>query len=269
MKMYQVDSFSTEPFAGNPAGVCLLVQPASDEWMQSIASELNLSETAFLLREGDCFRLRWFTPQTEVALCGHATLAAAHVLFTECLYNMEETIRFLTLSGELRASMRGDNIWLDFPTTDPKPLRIPENLLRMFRSTVVDAAKNDTDWLLELDDPRELRAFSGRFDSLETHPSGGIILTARSDVPKTDFIYRYFAPWLGIDEDPVTGSAQVLLVPYWMQKLHQDYFRSLQVSKRGGELVSIVKDDRVLIGGQAITIFSIDLKYRAQEDFVL
>lgn len=264
-KIFQVDSFTSKPFAGNPAAVCLLRQAAGESWMQHIAAEMNLSETAFLLPEGDGFQLRWFTPSVEVNLCGHATLAAAHILYSVYNFDERETLRFFTRSGELRARKSQGLIWLDFPVTPPQPLNPPEELLRRFKSPIVDAARNDEDWLLELSSPDELRTVRNSFSYLEEHPPRGLILTCRSDTEGYDFLYRYFAPWVGVDEDPVTGSAQVMLAPYWKTKCYQHHFQAWQASRRGGALSVQLKDDRVFIGGEAVTVFDIELKHQASE----
>ena len=265
MKIYQVDTFTNEPFKGNPAAVCLLSQAADDIWMQNIALEMNLSETAFVLREGDGFRLRWMTPEVEVDLCGHATLAAAHILFSECMFKYDEVIRFFTRSGELRAWNREGLIWLDLPATIPQPFNPPEDLLSLLACDIVDAAQNSSDWLIQISDPKVLRSIKPNFATLSEHPPRGIILTSHSDIEGYDFISRFFAPSIGINEDAVTGSAHVLLAPYWRSKLHVERFFAWQASKRGGELRLLLHENRVQIGGHALTVFNVDLKPPALE----
>jgi PhzF family phenazine biosynthesis protein len=254
IRAFKVDSFTAEPFSGNPAGVCLLTEPRDERWMQAMAREMNLSETAFLLREGDGFRLRWFTPAVEVELCGHATLASAHVLWEEGVLAPSETARFATRSGELRASRSGDLIELDFPTKPEHPAEPPENLLEALRVKPLYLGRNVFDYLLLLDSEEAVRAVSPDFALLRSVTVRGVIVTAPSARPEFDFVSRFFAPAVGVDEDPVTGSAHCCLGPFWAARLGKSDLVGHQVSARGGVVNVRVAGDRVFLGGRAVTV---------------
>jgi PhzF family phenazine biosynthesis protein len=248
LKYYHVDAFTSRPFVGNPAGVCPLERWLPDDLLQRIAAENNLSETAFFTREDGFFRLRWFTPATEVDLCGHATLASAFVLFTE-LGHMEENVRFQTLSGALAASRRQDLIELDFPARPPQPCPAPDALLRALGSRPSEVLKS-RDYLVCFDSQADVAALTPDMALLEKLDCLGIIVTARGD--DADFVSRFFAPGAGVAEDPVTGSSHCTLIPFWAQRLGKQQLFAKQISRRGGELFCRLLGDRVGIGGQAI-----------------
>ena len=254
IRTFKVDSFTAEPFAGNPAGVCLLTEPRDERWMQAVAREMNLSETAFLLREGDGFRLRWFTPAVEVELCGHATLASAHVLWEEGVLPPSQTARFATKSGELRASRRGELIELDFPAKPEQPAEPPENLLEALGVKPLYLGRNVFDYLLLLDNEEAVRTVSPNFALLRTVSVRGVIVTAPSARPEFDFVSRFFAPAVGVDEDPVTGSSHCCLGPFWAARLGKSELIAHQVSARGGVLHIRVASERVFLGGRAVTV---------------
>ncbi len=254
IRAFKVDSFTAAPFAGNPAGVCLLTEPRDERWMQAVAREMNLSETAFLLREGDGFRLRWFTPAAEVELCGHATLASAHVLWEEGVLAPSETARFATKSGELRASRRGELIELDFPTKPEQRAEPPEKLFEALGVKPLYLGRNVFDYLLLLDNEEAVRAVNPDFALLRTVSVRGVIVTAPSARPDFDFVSRFFAPAVGVDEDPVTGSSHCCLGPFWAARLGKNELTAHQVSARGGVLHIRVAGERVFIGGRAVTV---------------
>jgi PhzF family phenazine biosynthesis protein len=222
--------------------------------MQAVAREMNLSETAFLLCEGEGFRLRWFTPAAEVELCGHATLASAHVLWEEGVLLPSRTARFATKSGELRASRRGDLIELDFPAKPEQPAEPPENLLEALGVKPLYLGRNQFDYLVLLDSEEAVRAVSPDFVLLRTVTVRGVIVTAPSARPEFDFVSRFFAPAVGVDEDPVTGSAHCCLGPFWARRLGKNELVGHQVSARGGVVHVRVAGDRVLLGGRAVTV---------------
>jgi predicted PhzF superfamily epimerase YddE/YHI9 len=262
-RLVQVDAFSSRPFRGNPAGVCLLERPASAEWMQLVAREMNLAETAFLYREGregregELFSLRWFTPAVEVALCGHATLASAHVLFEDGHLPPAEVARFSTQSGILSARKDGDWIELDFPAT---PVGAPRQEVDW--AAIVGVAprfvgESRFDAFVEIDDEGTLSALAPDLGAIARLPYRGVIVTARSSA--YDFVSRFFAPGSGVPEDPVTGSAHCALAPYWAGKLGKSELHAFQASPRGGELRVRNAGDRVILAGQAVTVFRIEL----------
>jgi PhzF family phenazine biosynthesis protein len=254
--LYQVDAFTDRAFAGNPAAVCLLNEPREAEWMQHVAREMNLSETAFLVPRGGGFDLRWFTPATEVELCGHATLASAHVLWQAGRLAPTELAHFHTLSGLLTARRRGDGwIELDFPARSAEPVAIPPGLLEALGAEVpVFVGKSRYDYLLELPSEEAVRALRPDFGQLRTLPVRGVITTARASSSPFDFISRFFAPGAGVDEDPVTGSAHCTLGPYWAERLAKDEMLAYQASDRGGVLQVRVTGERVELAGQAVTV---------------
>jgi PhzF family phenazine biosynthesis protein len=257
--LYQVDAFTAEPFAGNPAAVCLLEADADPAWMQSVAAELNLSETAFLRRSGGRWRLRWFTPTVEVELCGHATLAAAHVLFSEGLVGAGEPVRFDSASGPLTARRDGDGaIWLDFPATPAAPAAPPAGLLDALGAGAAGfVGRARFDWLVELADEaavRDLAPDLRRLGGLALDGVGVIVTAAAPGAAGHDFVSRYFAPSAGIDEDPVTGSAHCVLAPFWAERLGRADLTGFQASARGGLVRARPQGDRVHLGGQAVTV---------------
>jgi PhzF family phenazine biosynthesis protein len=255
--LFQVDAFSARPFSGNPAAVCLLDGPAESEWMQSVAAEMNLSETAFVVPHGDAFGLRWFTPAVEVPLCGHATLASAHILWESGAVDRAADIEFVTASGTLRASLADERIELDFPAlaTDP-PEPLASELVAAIGATPLEARRvvDRENVLVELESEDAVRALDPAFDALRK-ARVGVIATARGD-GAYDFVSRYFVPHAGIDEDPVTGSAHCALAPYWAEKLGKTDLSAYQASSRGGELEVCVRGDRVLLRGAAVTVMS-------------
>src|SRR5215212_5144167 len=235
MLLLQVDAFTSEPFRGNPAAVCLLEDERDDAWMQSVAAEMNLSETAFLLPLQDgAYPLRWFTPAVEVALCGHATLASAHAIWSE-RFAPDAPLRFRTKSGILTAARDGDLIELDFPATLERAADPPPALLESLGiSKPVYVGRNQFDYLVEVESEEIVRALDPDHARLRSVPVRGVIVTSRSSAPEFDFVSRYFAPGSGIDEDPVTGSAHCCLTPYWSPQLGKAEFLAYQASARGG-----------------------------------
>ncbi len=251
-----VDAFTSEPFKGNPAAVCVLAVPREDSWMRNVAMEMNLSETAFLVREGNDFRLRWFTPAVEVDLCGHATLAAAHALWEGGYLPRTETCRFQTRSGLLTAQRTGEFIEMLFPAETILPSALPTILRDCLGVEAIDTglAQRLGYALVELASASEVRAVSPDFRNLGKAPYRGVIVTSRSDDPQYDIVSRFFAPAMGIDEDPVTGSAHCALGPYWCARLGKNGLVAHQASARGGMVKVGVEGDRVRLGGQAVTV---------------
>jgi PhzF family phenazine biosynthesis protein len=250
-----VDAFTSEPFGGNPAAVCVLDEPRDAVWMQHVAREMNLAETAFLDRTIDGFNLRWFTPTVEVDLCGHATLASAHVLWETGEIGAIEPIRFHTRSGILTAVRREDWIELDFPVTPEQPVEAPSDLIEALGLVMPRyVGKSRFDYLVELDSEEAVRELRPDFRRLGTIPTRGVIVTSRSSTAGSDFVSRFFAPASGIDEDPVTGSAHSCLAYFWSRRLHKDQFIARQLSERGGFLKLQLDGNRVRLSGQAVTI---------------
>ncbi len=252
--LYLVDAFTDRPFAGNPAAVCVLAEPRDDRWMQQIAAEMNLSETAFLLRQADGWSLRWFTPAVEVELCGHATLASAHVLWETGQLAPGEQARFHTRSGLLTADRNGAWIELDFPVTPPEPVAAPPELIDALGVEPRYAGRNRWDYIVEVDSEQTLRAIDPDHARLKMLGARGIIVTSRAAESAYDFVSRFFAPGSGIDEDPVTGSAHCCLAPFWSERLGKTEFLAYQASARGGVLRVRLNGDRVKLGGQAVTV---------------
>jgi PhzF family phenazine biosynthesis protein len=249
-----VDAFTDQPFRGNPAAVCVLPEARSPEWMQEVAQEMNLSETAFLHRQTDGFELRWFTPTREVDLCGHATLASAHVLWEGGYLRPGQPARFSTRSGLLTAERRGESIELDFPAAPPEETAPPPDLLRALGITAKFVGRNRFDYLLEVDGENVVREMKPDFRALAKVAARGIIVTSHAASPRFDFVSRYFAPAAGIDEDPVTGSSHCCLGPFWKARLGKDEFVAYQASRRGGVVQVRVALPRVLLGGEAVTV---------------
>ncbi len=259
VRIVQVDAFTSRPFAGNPAAVCILPQAAPEPWMRDVAREMNLSETAFLVPKSgaprlDGYHLRWFTPAVEVDLCGHATVASAHVLWEDAHLPPDAQARFHTRSGLLLADRRGDWIELDFPATPPSSEEPPPHLLDALGAKAKFVGKTRFDYFVEVESESVVRHLAPDFTALRILGLRGVIVTARSDSPDFDFISRFFAPGAGVDEDPVTGSAHCALGPYWGERLGRQALCGYQASARGGVVRVCVKGDRVILGGQAVTV---------------
>lgn len=250
LPIYQVDAFATEIFEGNPAAVCPLDEWLPDDVMQNIAMENNLSETAFFVKQGDRYGLRWFTPAAEVDLCGHATLASAHVLFEHLGYE-KEVIKFDSNSGELQVRKEGDRLVMDFPTSSLDEVEIPENLEEALGTAISKTFRGNTDYLCVLQSEKQVRTLNPDINLLDQVEVRGIIITAPG--AKTDFVSRFFAPAVGVDEDPVTGSAHTVLTPYWSNRLRKKELIARQVSKRGGTVYCKDNGDRVALSGEART----------------
>ena len=250
----QVDAFTDKPFAGNPAAVCLLPEPRDASWMQLVAREMNLPETAFLVPAGDEFGLRWFTPAAEVALCGHATLASAHFLWEHEHCGPNRPIRFHTLSGVLAAERRDSWIDMDFPATPPEPAAPPEGLEAALGVKAIYVGRSRFDYLLELESEQAVRGAQPDFGSLLRVNTRGVTITSRASGAHYDFVSRFFAPAVGVNEDPVTGSAHCCLGPFWKQRLGRDSLIGYQASARGGTVRTRCQGDRVLLSGQAVTV---------------
>lgn len=252
--LYIVDAFTDRPFAGNPAAVCILARGRPAAWMQQVAMEMNLSETAFLVPDGAEYHLRWFTPLAEVDLCGHATLAAAHTLWSEGLAPQARELRFHTRSGVLAAIRAEDEIGLDFPAEPPLPAELPTVLKDALRVTPTFVGMNRLDYMIDVESETTLRRLTPDFSRLAALPVRGCIVTSTSDDPRFDFVSRYFAPACGIHEDPVTGSAHCCLGPYWAGKLRKIELRARQLSARGGQLRVCLRDHRVMLWGTAVMV---------------
>lgn len=254
-RIVQVDAFTSRPFAGNPAAVCVLAGPAEEPWMRAVAREMNLSETAFLHSDGEVWRLRWFTPVAEVDLCGHATLASAHVLWEEGHVADDAEPRFETRSGRLSARRAGDWIELDFPATRAQPAEPPAGLLEAIGLPGASAiARSRFDYLVEYPDAAAVHAVRPDFTRLRRVEARGVIVTAASDGGEADFVSRFFAPAVGVDEDPVTGSAHCSLAPWWADRLGRTDLVGYQASPRGGTVRVQLDGDRVRLAGQAVTV---------------
>ena len=251
--LFQVDAFTGRPFTGNPAAVCLLEAPRDAAWMQDVASEMNLAETAFLVPRNDGWNLRWFTPTIEVDLCGHATLGSAHVLFETRALKDGERARFHTRSGLLTCEKRGEWIEMDFPSEPAHEVALPDDLVRALDVQPRWIGKNRFDWLVEVATEEEVRGLAPDFRILAKISTRGVIVTSRSRA-EYDFISRFFAPAAGIDEDPVTGSAHCCLGPYWSERLNKRELVGWQASKRGGLVRVQVNGERTILAGQCITI---------------
>jgi len=259
LRVTTVDAFTAAPFAGNPAAVCLLPAPREDAWMQAVAREMNLAETAFLLRCGDEFGLRWFTPAVEVDLCGHATLASAHVLWEERHLSPAAQARFHTRSGLLTATSRDGWITLDFPATPPVPCEEIPEIARAVGAPIRLLARTPFDYLIELESESAVRSLTPDLTLLAGLGGRGVIVTSRAETPGLDFVSRFFAPAAGIPEDPVTGSAHCALGPLWGKRLGKNSLVGYQASPRGGIGRVTLAGDRVLLGGQAVTVLRAEL----------
>ena len=254
LRITQVDAFTDRPFAGNPAAVCLLSKPSEPAWMLNVAREMNLAETAFLVRRGDEFDLRWFTPTIEIDLCGHATLASAHVLWEDGHLKPGAQARFHTKSGLLTADRRGDWIELDFPATAAAPAPAPAGLEAALGAKARFVGRSKFDYLVEVDDEATVRRLNPDLGAIGRIDARGVIVTSKSHGNGYDFVSRFFAPQAGVPEDPVTGSAHCALAPYWTAKLGRQELTGFQASARGGIVRVRVVGDRVRLGGQAVTV---------------
>ncbi|MBI4749306.1 MAG: PhzF family phenazine biosynthesis protein [Acidobacteria bacterium] len=257
LKMFQVDAFTNRLFGGNPAAVVPLEDWLSEATMQAIAAENNLSETAFIVPEGNDFGLRWFTPAVEVDLCGHATLATAHVIFTE-LDPSREVVHFHTRSGRLTVTRDSDRLSMDFPSRKPVPVEAPPSLISALGAQPAAVLKS-RDFFVVFETEAEVRALTPDFPALGRLDTLGIIVTAKGDT--VDFVSRFFAPYAGINEDPVTGSAHCTLIPYWSERLGKTSLHALQVSRRGGELFVEDRGERVKISGNAVTFLRGEIEF--------
>jgi PhzF family phenazine biosynthesis protein len=252
--LYQVDAFAERPFTGNPAAVCLLEKPADAVWMQDVAREMNLSETAFVSPRDGGFDLRWFTPAVEVALCGHATLASAHVLWETERLSASARVRFHTQSGWITCARKGEWIEMDFPAKPETPVPTPPGLLQALGVPAVYVGKNAFDYLVVVDREELVRGLKPDIAALGTLPVRGVIVTSRSSGSDCDFVSRFFAPAAGVAEDPVTGSAHCALAPFWAKRLGKDTLVGHQLSARGGTVRTRVQGERVFLGGKAVTV---------------
>jgi PhzF family phenazine biosynthesis protein len=253
LPLFHVDAFTDRPFAGNLAAVCILQSMKEDSWLQAVAREMNLSETAFLVKQPDHFDLRWFTPSVKVDLCGHATLAAAHIIWQQG-HAAGDEIRFSTRSGMLKAMRHGDDIVLDFPSMPEEAAPAPTGLVDALGVSPRYIGKNRFDYLVEVDSEDVLRRMAPDFKRLANVPVRGIIVTSRSTGIRFDFVSRFFAPASGIDEDPVTGSAHCCLGDFWRKRLGKSELVAFQASARGGVVKVRVTKDRAFLGGQAVTV---------------
>jgi PhzF family phenazine biosynthesis protein len=253
-RLFQVDAFTETAFAGNPAAVCLLSSPKDETWMRQVAREMNLSETAFLVEQPDGFSLRWFTPTTEVDLCGHATLASAHVLWESGTIKAGEPARFHTRSGVLTARQHDGLIELDFPALAEAAATAPPSLLAALGVEPSYVGVFGGRYLLQVESESIVRRLRPDFSALRAMPGRGVVVTSRSDGSDHDFVSRYFAPWVGIDEDPVTGSAHCALGPFWGARLGKEQLTAFQASARGGIVQIRLQGKRVVLGGHAVTV---------------
>lgn len=249
LKIYQVDAFADSVFEGNPAAVCPLNDWIDDETMQKIAMENNLSETAFFVKEGNEYRIRWFTPMAEVDLCGHATIASAHIIFTELGFT-EKEIRFQSLSGLLKVGIENDLIVLDFPANKPVKAEAPTGLIEGLGKKPTELLKG-RDYVAVYNDEDDIIGMKPNFTALAEVNMHGIMITSKGK--GVDFVSRFFAPGIGVNEDPVTGSAHTNLIPFWAEKLSKNQLIAKQLSKRGGTVYCEYLGNRVLIKGKAVT----------------
>lgn len=254
MTFYIVDTFTDTPFSGNPAAVFILNEDISDELKQNIASEINLSETSFVLKNEKNFNLRWFTPIKEAGLCGHATLAAAHIIWELGVLNKNEEAVFETKSRILKARKRVDLIEMDFPIERPVEVDCPEELLKSIEYKPIYVGKNRMDYMAVYESDELIRKMNPNFYHLKKLDTRGLIISAKSSSDKYDFVSRFFAPNSGIDEDPVTGSAHCCLSPYWSKVLGKKELVGYQLSPRGGVVYTKLEDDKVVLTGNAVTV---------------
>lgn len=254
LTIYQVDSFTDRPFSGNPAAVCIVNELQDADWMQNVAREMNLSETAFLHKQAEGYNLRWFTPAVEVALCGHATLASAHILWEIRLLDSAEQALFHTLSGPLMANLRGNWIEMNFPATREEEASAPAGLIEALGVKAKYVGKNKFDYLVEVESEGVVRAIKPDIGLLQGVAARGVIVTSLADSGEYDFVSRFFAPNAGVNEDPVTGSAHCCLSPFWSGRLGKDELVGYQASERGGVVKVRYAGDRVFLSGQAVTV---------------
>lgn len=259
LPLFQVDAFATRPFTGNPAAVCLLDEPRPAEWMQKVALEMNLAETAFLVRRTDGWDLRWFTPAVEVDLCGHATLASAHILWEQGLLAPDAAARFATRSGWLTCRWTAEGIEMDFPAMADSPAETPAGLLEALGTTAVYVGRNQFDYVVQVESEQQLRALRPDHSRLTSLPVRGVMVTCPAEAADFDFVSRFFAPGAGVPEDPVTGSAHCCLAPFWQKRLGKSEMIGYQASARGGVVHVRVAGERVFLSGQAVTIFRAEL----------
>ena len=256
--IYQVDSFTDKLFRGNPAGVMIIDDPLSEDEMQNIAMEMNLSETAFVYSEGEHFNIRYFTPEAEVPLCGHATLASAHIMYETGLVKNDASIFFKAKGGELNISRKNDLIVMNFPAYSLHKTEIPEQFETVVGFRPLEIYKSDYDWIVAVaESDRDISEASPDFTALKKYGMGHLMITAKNSSGESDFVVRCFAPALGINEDPVTGSAHCALTPLWYRKIGKPRMKSIQLSKRTGSMLIEMKNDRVLLMGKAVTVFKI------------
>ncbi|HTF03410.1 MAG TPA: PhzF family phenazine biosynthesis protein [Bacteroidia bacterium] len=248
IRIYQVDAFTSKLFGGNPAAVCPLSEWLPDEVMQNIALENNLAETAFIVKESAHYHIRWFTPAVEVDLCGHATLAAAHVLFNHENFSGEKVV-FHSRSGKLIVTKQGDELTLDFPADVMNEVPVTPQLTAAFAEKPVEAYRGKTDLMLVFENEKQIATMVPDLQKISEFDGRGVIVTARGN--EVDFVSRFFAPQSGIDEDPVTGSAHTSLAPYWSGRLGKQTLSAIQISKRKGYLTCVIAGDRVQISGKA------------------
>jgi len=254
--IYIVDAFAERPFQGNPAAICPLEQPADPVWMQQVAAEMNLSETAFIVPADEAFNLRWFTPTVEVDLCGHATLASAHLLWERGLAPKSRPIRFQSRSGLLTCTRAGKKIELDFPSEPAERIASIADLTVALGAQPVSLGRNRFDLIAEFESEEQVRRLRPDFGKLGEIPARGIIVTAPSDDRRFDFVSRFFAPAVGVNEDPVCGSAHCCLGPFWAAKLKKTELIGFQCSSRGGIVGIRVQQDRVVLCGTAVTVMA-------------
>jgi predicted PhzF superfamily epimerase YddE/YHI9 len=258
-RMYVVDAFTDRPFAGNPAAVCVLDAPADETWMRQVACEMNLSETAFLWPVGDGYSLRWLTPAVEVDLCGHATLASAHVLWETGALERSAEARFTTRGGTLVCRQADAWVEMDFPALPVSPCEAPPGLDEALGTRALRVGDSGMDLLVEVMNETVLSALSPDMNALSAIPKRGVIVTCRSDTAGTDFVSRFFAPAAGINEDPVTGSSHCALGPYWAAQIGKTSFAARQLSARGGVMKVEVCGERVRLSGQAVTVSRVEM----------
>lgn len=254
LPLFQVDAFTDRPFAGNPAAVCLLDEPGDPAWMQQVACEMNLSETAFLFRQNDGYSLRWFTPQVEVDLCGHATLASAHILWEQGYLPTNAQAHFHTKSGLLTAEQQGEWIELNFPAKPEQSTETIPELQEALGVTPLYVGMSQFDCLVEVESEAEVRALQPDLTKLAAIAVRGCIVTSQASTPGYDFVSRFFAPRVGVPEDPVTGSAHCVLSPFWSKRLGREELTGYQASPRSGVVRVHLDGERVRLSGQAVTV---------------
>lgn len=254
MKIFHVDAFTSRPFGGNPAGVCILTHPKVDSWMLNVAAELNLSETAFIIRRANGYNLRWFTPKTEVDLCGHGTLASAHIVWQERLAREDEVILFHTQSGVLPCRRQDASILMDFPLLPEHKIDPPAGLARCLGISPVYVGASDRDIIVEVESEGSVKGIMPDYSLMLELPMRGIIVTSKADTQGFDFVSRFFAPKVGVNEDPVTGSAHCCLASFWSKRLGKHDLVARQVSTRSGVIGMHVHGERVHLLGEAVTV---------------